>query len=239
VKQYDVALSFAGENRDYVKQIALELNKLGIKVFYDELVQADLWGKDLYQFLADTYSEQAQYCVVFISEHYAVKKWTRHELKNAQARAFAQDAEYILPIRLDDTELPGLPETIGYLDGRLLSATDIVKMILAKLGKEVPPIQGEKHQTVDGQELLFWKIRSAINSMDPIHLFPMAPTDEYDPEAKEILKELPGAESVEHLTRIIQSVFAHWFDARMAGPVERYRKLAFEIWRMKDGNRVS
>ncbi len=49
---YDVTLSFAGEDRPYVEQVAHSLRELGIKVFYDKYYEADLWGKNLYTHLA-------------------------------------------------------------------------------------------------------------------------------------------------------------------------------------------
>ena len=42
---YDVALSFAGEDRPYVQQVAQRLVESGIKVFYDDFEKVDLWGK--------------------------------------------------------------------------------------------------------------------------------------------------------------------------------------------------
>ena len=87
-----------------------------VRVFYDQFVEATLWGKDLYQHLETIYKDQAKYCVVFVSKTYIKKNWTKDELRQAQARSFASDREYILPVRVDDAVLPGLPPTIGYLD---------------------------------------------------------------------------------------------------------------------------
>lgn len=42
---YEVALSFAGENRGYVREVACALQARGIAVFYDEFEKIDLWGK--------------------------------------------------------------------------------------------------------------------------------------------------------------------------------------------------
>ena len=42
-----MALSFAGEDREYVKQVAKHLDKLGVTVFYDRDKTAELWGEDL------------------------------------------------------------------------------------------------------------------------------------------------------------------------------------------------
>jgi hypothetical protein len=42
--------------------------------------------------------------------------WTNHELRSAQARALEEKGnEYILPVRIDDTELEGLLPTVSYL----------------------------------------------------------------------------------------------------------------------------
>src|SRR5207244_3233712 len=108
---YDVTLSFAGEDRAYVEQVAAALYALGIRVFYDRYEQVDLWGKDLYTHLDDVYRKRARYCVVFISRHYGEKLWPNHERKSAQARAFEETSEYILPIRFDATEVPGMLPT--------------------------------------------------------------------------------------------------------------------------------
>lgn len=132
---YDVALSFAGEDRDYVFSAARLLEERGIKVFYDDFEQADLWGKNLYQHLSDVYKDRADFAIIFISTHYARKLWTKHELANAQARAFSESREYILPVRFDDTEIPGVLPTTGYLDLRRLTPGELVDKIVAKLGR--------------------------------------------------------------------------------------------------------
>jgi len=50
-KQFDVALSFAGEDREYVEQVADMLRRMGIQVFYDKYELVTLWGKNLYDYL--------------------------------------------------------------------------------------------------------------------------------------------------------------------------------------------
>ena len=90
-------------------------------------------GKDLYQHLDYVYREASQFCVIFISAAYVQKAWTRHELRSAQARAFDDNREYILPVRLDDTEVPGLPKTVGYVDLRDIDIDILASLILTKL----------------------------------------------------------------------------------------------------------
>lgn len=132
---YDVCLSFAGENRRYVSAVAKQLRAQGLRTFYDEHEQIKLWGKDLYSHLDDVYRNAARYCVLFISKQYAKRLWTNHERRSAQARAFAEHQEYILPVRFDQTRLPGLPSTIGYLSLTGLVPAELAKLIIKKVGR--------------------------------------------------------------------------------------------------------
>jgi tetratricopeptide (TPR) repeat protein len=137
--RYQIALSFAGEDRSTAADIAEKLTQRGVSVFYDEYEKADLWGKDLYQHLASVYSEQAQFCIVLLSQAYASKLWTRHELKQAQARAFRESREYLLPVRLDDTAVPGISDTVGYIDLRNETTDTLIQLVLKKLAGEGTP----------------------------------------------------------------------------------------------------
>jgi hypothetical protein len=115
-KLYDVAISFAGEDREYAEALADALKRRRVAVFYDRYEKATLWGKNLYTHLSDVYQNQARHCVMILSRHYAKKVWTKHEREAAQARAFQEHAEYILPVRLDETEIPGILPTVGSLE---------------------------------------------------------------------------------------------------------------------------
>ncbi|BAZ22277.1 hypothetical protein NIES4073_31590 [Kalymmatonema gypsitolerans NIES-4073] len=133
---YDIALSFAGEDRKYAQELAQVLKARDIDVFYDEYEEATLWGKNLYTHLSEVYQKQARFCVMFLSQYYAQKLWTNHEREAAQARAFQENKEYILPIRLDNTEIPGILPTIGYL--KWSNADSIANTIVKKLEQKTP-----------------------------------------------------------------------------------------------------
>lgn len=122
---YDVALSFAGEDRAIAQRLAELIQAAGYSIFYDRFEQPDLWGKNLYDHLSIIYRDSARYCVMLLSEHYARKSWTNHERQNAQARAFSENREYILPIKIDDTEIPGILNTVGYMDSRTQTLDEI------------------------------------------------------------------------------------------------------------------
>jgi hypothetical protein len=132
-----VALSFAGEQRAYVRKVATALREKGIRPFYDDYEQASLWGKDLYEHLEWVYQKAARYCVLFASAEYAKKVWTTHERRSAQARVLQSAAEYVLPARFDDIEVPGLRPTVAYVDLRSTSPRRLAKLISEKLGPRV------------------------------------------------------------------------------------------------------
>ena len=136
--KYDFGLSFAGEDRDKAKPLADLLKAEKIRVFYDHNEEAELWGQDLYQKFQQIYGRECRFFIPFISENYLKKQWPKHELKQAQARDFKSDVEYILPLRLDDTELPGLNITTGYIDLRNHSIEEITQLCLQKLIRDEP-----------------------------------------------------------------------------------------------------
>jgi len=134
-EHYDVALSFAGEQRAYVEQVATGLKDVGVSVFYDMFERSDLWGKNLVDHLADIYQKRSRYVVMFISKDYVEKAWTTHERQHAQARALLARDEYILPARFDDTDVPGMTNTVGHVDLRNTTAAELVTLIRAKVAR--------------------------------------------------------------------------------------------------------
>ncbi len=100
---YDVAISFAGEDRIHAEALADALRRRKINVFYDKYEKTTLWGKA------------------------------------AQARALNENKEYILPIRLDSTEIPGILQTTAYLDWHEETTESVAEALLEKLG-EVPQV---------------------------------------------------------------------------------------------------
>jgi hypothetical protein len=139
--KYDVSLSFAGEDREYVDHVARLLKEQGVKVYYDKFELTDSWGKDLAIHFDVIYRRSARFAIPFISKHYKEKIWPNHELRSIFARAIENNEEYILPVRFDDTEMNGLRPTIGYIDLRNTTPEELANMVLRKLGsKESTPI---------------------------------------------------------------------------------------------------
>jgi hypothetical protein len=132
--KYDLAVSFAGEQRELAKFFAQRLDATGYSVFYDGFLTADLWGKDLTVALKRAYAHDARYCLILLSEEYVLKPWTEFERKNAISRFIAQRGEYVLCLKIDDVELPGFPEGISYVSFSQQGQERVYSLILSKLG---------------------------------------------------------------------------------------------------------
>ncbi len=113
---FDVAISVAEPDKRHARELAEQIRAAGFAVFYYEFYPEYLWGKNLTITFDEIFRKRSRFCVMFVSKDYRDRVWTSHEMRSAHARAVEEKGnEYILPIRIDDTELDGLLPTISYL----------------------------------------------------------------------------------------------------------------------------
>lgn len=138
-KNYDVVLSYASEQRKYVEKVYDILIKNGVNVFYDnnDVINVDIWGKNLPDYLHNIYSGSYKYCVMFISKEYKEKIWTNHERKSILQKTITEKNDCVLPIKFDNVEIDGLQTTINYKEVNDFNPRDVANLILKKLGKKV------------------------------------------------------------------------------------------------------
>lgn len=134
--EYDVAISYAGSDREIAQSLAIFLKNNDVNVFYDQFETPNIWGKNLYMFLADVYENKAEYCIVLMSKNYNKRIWTRHEINSAFGRVIKQKKEYILPIKIDDIHITGLSDNLAYLSIKDHTINEIGDIILKKLGRK-------------------------------------------------------------------------------------------------------
>lgn len=158
-KMYDVSLSFAGEDRVYVSQVASFLQNAGVKVFYDQFEKAQLWGKDLIDELGKIYRDESEVVVIFVSRAYRDKDWTNHERRNALSTQLQSKQEYVLPVRFDETALEGLPHSMAYLDASKLKPNELGELILLKL--EQLGVRIKPTHVLQQKGLVAWRIGGA------------------------------------------------------------------------------
>ena len=135
---FDVAISFAGSERDYARAIERIASANGLKVFFDELYEADLWGSNLIESLGDIYENKARYCLIIVSKEYCERVYTNLERRKALDRAILHRQDYILPVTTDDAWIEGLPKATAYLDLRKKSVVAVCELLIEKLrGKQM------------------------------------------------------------------------------------------------------
>ncbi|MEO5331986.1 MAG: toll/interleukin-1 receptor domain-containing protein [Magnetococcus sp. YQC-5] len=114
---YDVALSFAGEDRIVAQALADALVK-NFTVFYDKYEASELWGRDLTVELPLRF-QNSRFCIMLISKPYLEKMWTNFERQEIISKFLKlRGTDYLLPVRLNgfNEKLPGLADIVMYLD---------------------------------------------------------------------------------------------------------------------------
>jgi hypothetical protein len=120
VKPYTLAVSFIGEQRDYVYSVVQAFREAtGLdreNIFYDKYHSHILSRPDLDLYLLEVYGGQSELVVVFLGAGYEQKKWTGGlEWRVIRNLIMEKQAHAIMPVRLDDTAIKGLLEIDGYL----------------------------------------------------------------------------------------------------------------------------
>lgn len=79
---------------------------------------------------------------MLVSKSYVEKRWTVHERRAAQERVLNErDNAYLLPVRLDNTPVPGLPITVAYLDASI-GMEKVADLFLRKLAENLASRHG-------------------------------------------------------------------------------------------------
>ena len=116
--KYDVAISFAEEDKEIAERIAKSCEKLGLKPYFYEDESAENWGENLFNIIVNRYRDTARFALILISQHYIKKRWANIERQIIQGVTREQDTAYLLPLRLDNTDLPGLTDNTLFMDWR-------------------------------------------------------------------------------------------------------------------------
>lgn len=132
---YDVAFSFSGKERNFVRRVKYYLEERGISVFMDEDYSITIWGDDLKQTFDHIYSGCARYYLIFVSENYVKSINTLFEFSAMLRTLYEKGTSVILQILLDGTTLNFLPP-IGAIRVNNYDSTQAGKRIIKKLQGE-------------------------------------------------------------------------------------------------------
>lgn len=132
---YDIAVSFAGEQRGYVRETVAACKAKGLRVFFDEDKTNDWWGKNFIQEQRRAYSSQARFFVPFLSSDYLAKPIPMDEFASAMMTAVKLGDGYILPVIMGNADVPAelLHPHIGYLRSEAFTPDQLADELVKKV----------------------------------------------------------------------------------------------------------
>ena len=142
-KRFRIALSFPGEVRVFVADIAQLLSRQfgDESILYDKFHEAEFARPNLDTHLQALYHDHSELVVVFLSVDYDRKEWPGLEWRAIRDLIKARKDESVMLVRLDETPIRGLFSLDGYVDAKDKDAAAVVRLIcerLETLGGEIP-----------------------------------------------------------------------------------------------------
>lgn len=134
-KRFKIALSFPGEHREFIRQVA---DSLAIKlgkwcILYDSWYEAEFARPDLDTYLQRLYHNESELIAVFLCADYERKEWCGLEWRAIRDLIKRRQTSSIMPLRFDNTEIPGLFSTDGYVWIGERPASEIADLIFQRL----------------------------------------------------------------------------------------------------------
>jgi hypothetical protein len=116
-QDYDIAVSFATEQRDYVERTVAAARAMGLRVFYDRDMSNAWWGSNFLLEQRKIYGQRALHFVPFISTEYLAAPHPLDQFSYAMMRAIERRNRYILPVLVGTVVVPPemLHPHVGYL----------------------------------------------------------------------------------------------------------------------------
>jgi len=114
-ESYNIFVSYAGADKTYAKTLTDKLSELGLSVWFDEyeLKPSDSIIDKIGQAISTS-----DYFIVLLSNNSVQSKWVQFELGTFLTREFTTRDITLLPIIIDDCEIPEILASRKYLDLR-------------------------------------------------------------------------------------------------------------------------
>lgn len=135
--KFKVALSFPGERRGYVSEVATALKRRlrrGL-VFYDKDFTSQLARPNLDTLLQRIYRHNSELVVIFLSKEYEEKDWCGLEWRAIREIIMEREnsAHSIMFMRFDDTPVEGIFKHDGYIDLNAYSPSEVANLIIQRV----------------------------------------------------------------------------------------------------------
>ncbi|MDR2712895.1 MAG: tetratricopeptide repeat protein [Clostridiales bacterium] len=147
--EFDIAVSFPGEHRAYVRAVVDALIKEdkieAANIFYDEFYQAFLAIPSSDTLLQDIYRNRSKLIVAFLCEDYQKKEWCGLEARAIRDLIKERQHNSIMLIRMDDGKVAGFFGIDGWIDARKHQPAEIANYINQRLtGKLIFPVSAKE-----------------------------------------------------------------------------------------------
>jgi hypothetical protein len=116
-----VFLSHSAHDKPFIRKLATDLTSAGVEVWLDE--QQIRVGESIPERIAQGLAE-SDYFIIALSEHSIRSNWVQRELNNAMMREVSRRNIGVLPVKIEDCEIPDILQdkkyadfTAGYKDG--------------------------------------------------------------------------------------------------------------------------
>ncbi len=125
--EYDVVIAFSAADRSRAEEFARLLAERNIKISLDELSAPTQPAARL----AETFGRKARYYLLLISKSFPQTDW-----RDVQPLSDPASGSSVLPVRLDETILPGMEDPAQVKDLRAHSVQEIVDLIADTIVRE-------------------------------------------------------------------------------------------------------
>jgi RNA polymerase sigma-70 factor (ECF subfamily) len=115
---WDVFLSYAAEDAEWVRAVEAKLTNLHLKVLDPYAIPAQFWGVNRDDVITQTFPTKCPVAFVVLSYAYSASEQCRRELEIITCTALADSPSLILPVRLDDSPVPEAIRSVATLDAR-------------------------------------------------------------------------------------------------------------------------
>jgi tetratricopeptide (TPR) repeat protein len=156
-RRFSVALSFPGEKRCFVKDVAENLNNVISKdrVLYDKYLEAEFARPNLDVYLPNLYRSESELVVLFLCQDYKNKRWCRLEWRHIKELISTVEEKRIMLLSFgnpgDLTDL-GILSGDGYVDIGSRKPVEIARLILQRHCLNVStelPSSNQKNKKMD------------------------------------------------------------------------------------------
>jgi hypothetical protein len=203
-KRFRVALSFPGERRSFVGQVAEHLARAvgRDRVLYDEYCEAEFARPDLDTYLQRLYHDESELVVLFVDADYERKEWCGLEWRAIRDLLKLRQIPAIMLVRFDNTEIPGLFSIDGYVWVAERTPEGIAELILHRVetnaggARAVARSEPAKNSISGSAVRAMWKKKlefllvEEARASDPAQRFQLR---ELIDEAKAKIREFGGA----------------------------------------------